>query len=189
MKKIIALISTVTLIGVALFTSCNKNEILSTIEQYSDEEILANIKFVGQGGTDMEDVAPERRNPVFETDLVIRGQFGRKSMDCKGFGICWIEIDQGAAFLGRSIPENQFMLPYKEGMLDNGFEMLLAEIPNINMANVKLIIDEDIDIYDNNNNNARVFTVKANAYSYQKNMGNAGGFRLETTNIEQSLLP
>ena len=160
------------------FISCNNNEV-EVEKKYSDEEILASVRFVGQGGLDnsseMLRSIPPDEILVFTMDL------GRKSLDCKGFGICKVQI--GPWVIWNEIPyddSNVIYLPY-DGMTDlSDIKLLLAEQPGIDMRHVLFPVDEDIEVtIETNGVIEQLGTVSAQKAVFQEKLGEFGGFELE----------
>ena len=178
MKKIFFIF--VGVIGV-MFAACNKNEV-NERKQYSEEEILDAVRFVGQGvlpNSTSADGLLKNITDINTTDITLTARIARKSKNCaKGFGLCDFRIARNFEI---NVSNDYIYLPYSEVNWDN-IELHLAEIPDIDMSDVVFAIDEDVIIKDLDGEN--IATIYANEYQYNSLVGNKGGFRLESETIE-----
>jgi len=158
------------------FVACNKIE---NVAVNSDEEILAAVKFVGQGALSEQDEAVLRSGPGIGISI-LRAEFGRKSLQCKGFGICSVTILGWGVYNEIAIEndnENSIFLRYDESVIDMGkIELLLAEQPGIDMRHVTLAVDEEIPII--NETGSIVSTIPAQNAVFNSTLSKAGGFQI-----------
>ena len=162
-----------------MFTACENNEVapLNT-HNYTDEEILSAVKFVGQGGISINNNSSMMKAaPGMVT--IIRATLGRKSKNCEGFGICSISIGPWDLYNETPMGDNEVVILYYEDITDlNSIKLLLAEQPDIDMQHILLAIDEDITIENNLNDKKERTTIPANQYEFDVELGSYGGFSL-----------
>ena len=178
MKKIFFIF--VGVIGV-MFAACDKNEV-NERKQYSEEEILDAVRFVGQGvlpNSTSADGLLKIITDINTENVTIVARIARKSRGCaNGFGLCDFRIVRNFEI---NVSNDYIYLPYSEVNWNN-IELHLAEIPGVDMSDVAFTIDEDVIIEDLDGKN--IATIYANEYQYNSLVGNKGGFRLESETIE-----
>ena len=179
MKKII--FALIALFAVT-FSSCDKNEVSTNPTKYTDEEILQHVKFVGQGNSFVKSLAPAIQKSPNGSITIITATLGRKSKNCKGFGICSVQIGPWTIYNEAIIDNdsNVVILPYNGEESLNEIKLLLAEQPGIDMRHVTLSIDEDITIVNETNVLLEGETISAGEYAFKPELGEYGGFELAT---------
>ena len=181
MKKIFFIF--VGVIGV-MFAACDKNEV-NERKQYSEEEILDAVRFVGQGvlpNSTSADGLLKIITDINTENVTVTIRIARKSRGCaRGFGLCDPKIVRNFEINPSYVSNDYIYLPYSEVNWNN-IELHLAEIPDIDMSDVVFAIDEDVIIEDLDGKN--IATIYANEYQYNSLVGNKGGFRLESETIE-----
>ena len=188
MKNLIYTFAAVILVT---FAACDKNDknindlnANETENAYSDEEILANVKFVGQGillKNNSYDGAPQKiANGIQGVGITASWRIATKRSGCKdGFGLCDGKIKKNENIY--SLDDNTIYLPLEHVNFDN-LVLELAEIPLIDMTNVRFNIDEDVYVTDEETGTAYA-KVQANAYEYDATVGSAGGFKLVSKSL------
>ena len=177
MKHLIYIFVAVILV---MFAACDKNDknVNETEKVYSDEEILAAVRFVGQGGLGYDDFQTSILRAKAGEVTIIRCDIGRKSKNCSGFGICSVQIGPWKPW--NAVADNAIVLPY-DGSLDSidlsEIELLLAEKAGIDMRDVSFSVDENIEIVDISSGISRG-TVAAQKVAFSEGIGEHGGFSL-----------
>ena len=176
MKNLIYTFAAVILVT---FAACDKKTI-ETGKVYSEEEVRDALKFVGQG------VSPQNGGPLkiingkTDVQVTVRWTVATKKSGCKkGIGLCKptiVKLEDIYYF-----EPNTIYLPFESVDFDN-WEIKLAEIPLIDMTNVRFTIDEDVYVEDEETGTVYA-KVQANAYEYDATVGSAGGFRLTSESL------
>ena len=170
------------------FVACNNNNEVEAQRTYSDEEILAAVRFVGQGGAETYNML--RSKPSVEVTIMV-WEFGRISRDCDGFGICRITIGPWDVWGGRILKDpNLIAVPYTPGQDLSNLHLLLAEQPGIDMRHVLLAVEKDVEIIRVTDSSlTRVGTVPAQNPVFNSRVGDYGGFELRVVPSEPVLRP
>lgn len=163
------------LIFILFITACrNAEDIKLDTNQYSDQEILASLKFVGQGGlSEDEGVLMKVKNVSNKVEMItfMELTIGRRSRNCNGFGICEVRVGPWEIY-GYSVAENKIILPYDADLTTITLE--LAEQSNLDLTQVKLAVEEAIVV----NADTDTFVVEADQYRFDASIGQFGGFQL-----------
>jgi hypothetical protein len=196
MKHLIYIFVAVILV---MFAACDKNDknvnetnANETENAYSDEEILAAVKFVGQGGLGYNDSqtsmfkAPNDVK-ILHIDLGKRNTDpNRPGGDCLArFGVCHLYILGWQIF--NEVPitanENSISIPYSGSLDLSEIELFLAKEAGIDMRKVSLEVDEDIEII-NISSGESYGTLAAQKAVFSDNLGEHGGFSLSVLSNE-----
>ena len=170
------------------FMACNNNNEVEAQRTYSDEEILAAITFVGQGGTETFNMLRTMPPPVFDI-LVVR--VGRKSLNCRGFGICEVRIGPWEIWGQVSNELDYIFLAHYAAAQDlSNLHLLLAEQPGIDMRHVLLAVEEDVVVKRITDTSViEVGTIPMQDAHFRLGLGDYGGFELRVVPSEPVLKP
>ena len=186
-----------------MFAACDKNDknVNETITNetentYSDEEILAAVKFVGQGGLGYNDSQIAMFKAKAGEVQILSADIGRKNkknippgVDClEKWGICHLYVLGWQVFneIAITANENSIYLPFNGSLADinlSEIEFLLAEKAGIDMRKVSLEVDEDIEII-NISSGESYGILSAQKAVFSDNIGEHGGFSLSVLSNE-----
>ena len=197
MKNLIYTFAAVILVT---FAACDKNDkntndlnANETENVYSDEEIFANVKFVGQGRLSDTEKAMFRASAATNDVTVLHGDLGRriKENGVKGkgskcndkFGICHAYILGWQAW--NEIPydfvdDRSVFIPIDAKSTLSEINFYLADAPGIDMTNVLFPVDEDFELTVELGNGEikSAGTVKAQKAVFNEELGEFGGYSL-----------
>ena len=196
MKNLIYTFAAVILVT---FAACDKNDkninetnANETENAYSDEEIFANVKFVGQGGfKDTEKAmfrAPTATNDIVILKVLLGRKVGKgKKADCDDrFGAChgyilgwqaWNEIPYDF------MDDRTIFISIDATSTLSELNFYLADVPGIDMTSVLFPVDEEFELtvetYDGEIKSAG--TVKAQKAVFDEEIGVFGGYSLSVS--------
>jgi len=177
------------------FAACDKTTKITEPElqaecPYTDAEIFANVRFVGQGGLDISKT-PLFRAPSATNEIVIlRASLGKRIKDdnknpkdygcddryfraCHGWILGWQAWNEVA------IGNNEIDIPYDRSRDLSEIKLYLADAPGIDMTRVFFPVDEDIEIFEEDNGEIKtVGSINAQTAAFDSSLGDFGGYSL-----------
>jgi type III secretory pathway component EscV len=155
----------------------------STTTEYSEDEIVAAIGFVGQGKVIKSQAIGEPLEVQMKAlnGKAIKFTIARPKKNCmSGFGLCnphVIDIKDIASLEDNAVYMNISDVDW------NNFNIKLAYSPSIDLSNVEFNVDEDLEVFDFTKGEV-IATIKADAYPFTKTISTDGGFALKAIAVK-----
>lgn len=184
-----------TFIGVAIlalvaFSCSNRNEIITNEDSSLNREelVIKELKFLPlekQIGLRSFNNIPPNNKPDLDI-VIVRVEFGRKSKNCRGFGVCDVEWFPGFDMVAN--PEDNIqpsLLTYMRENPETGehyIELPLAESPNPKFTNedLTLKIDAPLEFISNGEDSlGESYIAPAKELKLDPKVGEHGGYKIE----------